>query len=81
MNTITKDTDLSEYFCVAELLFNRITIEYNKLNCNNAKLELLFELFVEELNNKLDNIDNLDCFDATVLEYENFADYFSCELI
>ena len=81
MNKITHDTDLSEYFCLAELLFNKITAEYNKSDCNNEKLELLFEFFVEELNNKLDNVDNLDCFDATVLEYENFAEYFSCELI
>ena len=51
MNTITKDTDLSEHFCLADLLFNKLAAEYEKLDCNKEKLEVLFELFIEELNN------------------------------
>ena len=63
---------------IAELLFNRIISEYAKPDYNDAKIELLFELLIEELNI---NIDNLDCFDATVLNYDNFTDYYNSELI
>lgn len=51
MNTSTKYTDLSEQFCLADLLFNKLTAEYEKLDCDKEKLEVLFELFIEELNN------------------------------
>lgn len=73
--------DLPDYFYTADELFYKIIDEYNS-TANETRLTVLFDLFIEEIKNNCDiDTDLLNCFDATILNYDSFCDYYNEEIV